>query len=289
MLKFWDIFSHPVKMNDFLQKLTTSSSIFIVFVVGVVIFAIFVMYTFWWNRSSKSKQSECEDDCEPTSYDCRDSYRSRMSRYARPLPGERGPRGFTGPRGLTGDVGPAGPPGADGTDGTPGLGTVIPYATGLAAVAPSSLISGAVNLPAFVGFGNSTTSATALGGSIDLTGLTDFAFVTPVAGTITDMSGVFVTTVGLNLTGSQTATLQAQLYQNLATVTDNIFTPITGTLMPFTAFSGTVASGGLTRGSLSDLNVSVAAGTRLLMVLSTTNSGFVQAVTGHFSGGVRMA
>lgn len=166
---------------------------------------------------------------------------------------------------------------------------MIPYATGLIPIAPSSLLTGAVNLPAFVGFGNSTTSATALGGTIDVTGLTDFAFVAPADATITDISGVFRTTVAVTLTEGQSVTLQTQLYQNLPTATTNVFTPVTGTLMPLTTFSSTVAIGGLARGALSGLSVPVVAGTRLLMVVSVTNSGFAQVVTGHFSGGVRLA
>lgn len=96
-------------MNDFLQKLTSSSSIFIVFVIGVVIFAIFIMHTFWWSRSSKSKRSECDDECEPTSHECEGPRYGRISRYARCALGEREPYGIPGPRGPRGIQGPAGP------------------------------------------------------------------------------------------------------------------------------------------------------------------------------------
>ncbi|MEA4970899.1 MAG: exosporium glycoprotein BclB-related protein [Candidatus Pelethousia sp.] len=151
---------------------------------------------------------------------------------------------------------------------------------------------GLVGLPAVVAFGNSTVLPNVLGATIDLTGadglLANMAFSMPRDGTITDITAYFSVVLGLTLLGTD-LTVHAQLYQS--TTPDNTFTPIAGTDIALTpTLSGIINVGDIASGTLSGLNIPVAAETRLLMVFSVTAAGvsLINILTGYASGGVNI-
>ncbi len=128
-----------------------------------------------------------------------------------------------------------------------------------------------------------------MGGTIDTTALTNFAFSMPRDGTITSIAAFFSTTVALTLVAT-TVTLNAQLY--ISTTPDNTFTPVAGTLVTLApALTGVLAIGTVSNGILTGLSIPVAAEDRLLMVFSATADGItlINTVTGYASAGVDIA
>ncbi|MBO2945338.1 hypothetical protein JJQ72_15285 [Paenibacillus sp. F411] len=191
--------------------------------------------------------------------------------------------------GGTGTTGATGPTGPTGATGAPGAGAVIPYASGLP-VTLTTVAGGLVGTVGLIGFGSSVSGVSALGGTIDLTGvggnLLNFAFSAPRAGTITDIAAFFSTTVALNLIGS-TVTITAQLYR--ASPPSNTFVAIPGgfvTLAP--ALSGAVAVGATSNGLNSGLAIPVAAEDRLLLAFEATASGLslINLVVGYAGAGI---
>lgn len=139
-----------------------------------------------------------------------------------------------------------------------------------------------------MGFGNSSSSSSNLGSTIDLTTSLNFAFSVPRDGTITSIAAYFSTSAALTLIGS-TITITAQLYQS--TTPNNIFSPIPGavvTLAP--ALTGIVAIGLTSSGITTGLSIPVTAQTRLLLVYSCTAAGLslVNTVSGYASAGVNI-
>ena len=143
--------------------------------------------------------------------------------------------------------------------------------------------------PALIGFGNSITSATVLGATIDLTGevggLLNFAFSVPRDGTITSIAAFFSLVVGLNIIGT-TSTVQAQLYSS--TTPNNIFSPIAESLVTVGSYSGIVSAGEVRNNILSGLSIPVVEQERLLMVFSITTTGLnlLNTVVGYASAGI---
>ncbi|WP_181347999.1 exosporium glycoprotein BclB-related protein [Thalassobacillus sp. CUG 92003] len=195
-----------------------------------------------------------------------------------------------GSRGPTGPEGPEGPIGPTGATGLPGTGSIIPYASGLP-VALTTVAGGLVGTTSLVGFGNSVTGVSLLGGGqIDLTGaggtLLNFAFSVPRDGTITSVAAYFSATASVTLVGD--TTIQAQVYRSADPAT-NIFTPIPETLVTLSPeLTAPVTLGDIARGTLSDLSVEVDQGDRLLMVFSAIVDGIelVGTVLGYASAGV---
>lgn len=202
------------------------------------------------------------------------------------LPGPQSPQGEPGPQGLPG---PQGPQGVQGPEGSPSVGTLIPFASGL----PVSLTTNTDGSPGsspLIGFGNSASGISIRGGNINLTGATgilmNFAFSVPKSSKITDIAAYFSTTRTLSFPGN-IITITAQLYQSITP--NNIFTPIPEaivTLLP--GISGPNTPGTVCSGVTSDLNVIVAAGTRLLLVFSAkaTGAATINSVEGYASGGI---
>lgn len=161
--------------------------------------------------------------------------------------------------------------------------TLIPFASG-ASFTITTTAPGTPKQAGVVGFGTGSTAAISNTGSIDLTSGPNYACVVPSSGTITEISGFLSIAVGNTATPT---TVSCQLY--LSTGISNTFTPISGTsvqlgnplLGPLAGYTGT--------GSLSGLNIPVAAGTRILMVVSASNSfGANSSIQVYFSGGVNM-
>jgi BclB C-terminal domain-containing protein len=206
--------------------------------------------------------------------------------------GPAGPTGATGPAGApgaTGATGPAGAPGAAGATGATGPsspGAIIPFASGIP-VTVTTVLEGLVGTVGLVGFGNSLSGISIVGGLIDLTNLTNFAFSVPRDGIITSLAAYFSTTVALELIGS-TVTLTAQLYQSITP--DDTFAPVPGaTVILAPSLTGILTIGFVSFGLTSGLLIPVSANTRLLLVFSadvTAGTDIATAVVGFASGGL---
>jgi len=206
--------------------------------------------------------------------------------------GAAGATGPTGPQGIQGTVGPtgaAGDTGPTGAAGAAGAGAIIPFASGLPAVATTIAggLSGTVSL---IGYGNSTSGVSPLGNVIDLTGaagtLLNFAFSMPRDGTITGYSAYFSSTEALTLVGA-TVTLNATLY--CSTTPDNTFVAVPGTTVTLApALTGILALGTISNGIVSGLSIPVTAQERCMPVFSATAAGItlINTVSGYVSGGL---
>lgn len=169
-------------------------------------------------------------------------------------------------------------------------GAIIPYASGLPVVL-TTVFGGLANTNALVGFGNSAYNVGISSGVIDLTGaagtLLNMAYSVPRAGVITSMSGFFSTTAGLDLVGS-TVTITARLFRS--TTPNNTFTEVPGATVTLTPpLTGTLSIGTISSGVTSGLNIPVTAGTRLLLVFSTSVTAGLDIATivaGYASAGV---
>lgn len=170
-------------------------------------------------------------------------------------------------------------------------GAIIPYASGTP-ITLTTILGGLAGTTGLVGFGNSVSGVSLLGGTLDLTGaggtLLNFGFTSPRAGTISSISAQFSTTAALSLVGS-TVIITAQLYTAVAG--SNSFSPVSGasvTLAP--GFSGILALGTTASGITSGLSIPVVAGSRYLMVFSATATGLslLNTAVGYASAGVNI-
>jgi BclB C-terminal domain-containing protein len=167
-----------------------------------------------------------------------------------------------------------------------GSGAIIPFSSGTP-LAVTTIAGGLVGFPALVGFGSSIEVLTVLGISIDLSGLTNFAFSMPRDGVITSLSAFFSVTVGLSLIGTD-FTLRAQLYRS--TAPNNIFTPIPQAVVDM-ALPGLLNVGDTFNATVTGLDVGVTNQTRLLLVISAEAQGLslLNTITGYVSAGVNIA
>jgi BclB C-terminal domain-containing protein len=155
----------------------------------------------------------------------------------------------------------------------------------------TSTALGAVDTAGLVGFGNSASSISALGGTIDITGtilgpLINFAFSVPRDGTITSISAFFSTTVALALVAT-TVTITAQLYTS--STPDNTFVPVPGALVTLAPpLTGVVGLGTISNGITTGLAIPVTEEDRLLLVFTITSAGvtLLNTVVGYASAGV---
>lgn len=206
------------------------------------------------------------------------------------IPGIQGPIGPIGLTGANGADGAAGPAGPAGPAGAPGSGAIIPYSSGLP-ITMTTVLGGLNGTSSIIGFGNSATGITQVGGVIDLTGgpgvNMNYAFSVPRDGTITSLTGFFSSTQAVALVGT-TVTVTAQLYRS--TTPDNTFVPIPGALVTLApSLTGILAIGTIENGLTTGLAIPVSAQDRLLLVFtSTVTAGIDQAVTisGYASGGM---
>ncbi|MEB8647879.1 exosporium glycoprotein BclB-related protein [Bacillus cereus] len=198
------------------------------------------------------------------------------------LAGATGPTGDTGLAGATGPTGDTGLAGATGPTGATAAGAVIPYASGIPAVLVT-VLGGLADTGTLLGFGNSFVGVSVGGGSINISPLvTDFAFVAPRAGTITSLAGFFSATAAITLLGN--VQVELQLYS--APPTSNTFTPVGTPLLLTPAF--TIITIGTTASGLNAQSIPVAAGDKILLVVSTNTLGLSLASTiaGFVSAGI---
>lgn len=152
------------------------------------------------------------------------------------------------------------------------------------------MLGGLLNTSSVLGFGNNLPGVSAVGGSISLAGLTNFAFSMPRDGTITSLAAYFSVTAALSLIGS-TVTITAQLFQS-ATPND-AFLAVPGAVVTLAPpLTGLISIGDISSGITTGLNIPVTAGTRLLLVFSadvTAGLDLAATVAGYASAGLGIA
>lgn len=174
--------------------------------------------------------------------------------------------------------------------GADGSSAIIPYASGIP-VNITTIAGGLAGIPSFVGFGGSAPGLTILGSSINLTNpagtLTNFAYSMPRNGTIRSLSAFFSATAALTLLGT-TTTIRVQLYGSATP--NNIFTPITNAFVDL-VINGSIAIGDTINGIATGLNIPVTTQQRLLLVVSSTQSGLtlISTVVGYISAGLEIS
>jgi BclB C-terminal domain-containing protein len=185
-------------------------------------------------------------------------------------------------------AGATGVTGVTGVTGATGNGAIIPLASG-GPIIMTTILGGLVGTTSLVGFGNSATGISLVGGNIDLTGtvlgpLINFAMSVPRSGVITSLAAYFSNTIALSLVGT-TVTVTAELYQSATP--NNTFTPVPGAIVPLPPISGAINLGTFVSGVTNGINFTVTPQTRLLMVFSATATGLnlVNTVTGYASAG----
>jgi BclB C-terminal domain-containing protein len=152
----------------------------------------------------------------------------------------------------------------------------------------ATLAGGAAGIPAYVGFGNSGLGLTVFGDTIDLTtttGITNFAFVAPRDGTITEIAAQFLVTLAATISAG-TVSIDASVFT--APAGSETFT-LQSTLVLTPALSaitvGTIVSGALAT------SIPVTTGDNILLVFSATNSSaesIAGLITGYASAGITL-
>jgi BclB C-terminal domain-containing protein len=214
--------------------------------------------------------------------------------------GVTGATGATGAQGVTGAIGvgaqgatgATGSIGATGAAGASGASTIIPFSSGVP-ITVTTIVGGLKGQVAMLGFGNSFSGASLVGGTIDLTtsngsNPSNQAFVVPRDGTITSMYAFFSTTAAMSLIGTS-LNVQAQLFK--AEKGSNSFSPISTAAVSLTpSLTGIIAIGTTSNGSSTELNAAVSAGDRLMLVFSSTATGLtlINNVTGYASAGIEI-
>ena len=122
---------------------------------------------------------------------------------------------------------------------------------------------------------------TVLGATIDITGLTNFAFSMPRDGTITSLAAYLSATAALTLLAPLTYTVQ--VYSS--TAPSDTFSPVAGAVVTLT-IPGSIAIGDTFNGVVTGLAIPVTEQTRLLLVVSATGGGIVGTVAGSLSAGL---
>ena len=154
----------------------------------------------------------------------------------------------------------------------------------------TTVLGGLLNTSSAVGFGANLPGINAVGTTISLLGLTNFAFSVPRDGVITSLSAYMSVSAGLSLLGT-TVTVTARLFQS--TAPNDTFTEVPGavvTLAP--ALTGLINIGDTLSGVTTGLNISVTAGTRLLLIFSanvTAGIDLAAAVAGYTSAGLAIS
>jgi BclB C-terminal domain-containing protein len=151
----------------------------------------------------------------------------------------------------------------------------------------TTVLGGLLNTSSAVGFGVNLPGISAVGGTIDLQGLTNLAFSMPRDGIITSLAAYLSVSAAVALVGS-TVTITAQLYQS--PTPNDIFTAVPGAVVTLTpALTGMISIGVITSGVTSGLNIPVTDGTRLLLVFSSTVTAGLDLATvvlGYASAGL---
>jgi BclB C-terminal domain-containing protein len=147
-------------------------------------------------------------------------------------------------------------------------------------------LGGIASVQALISFGTNDT-AVIVGGIIDTTGTSSFAFSMPRDGVITSIAAYYSVGVALAIIGTE-ITISAQLYSS--TTPDNIFAPVIGSLVSLSpVLTGLVSAGTSLNGIATGLSIPVSAQTRLMMVFSaevTSGIDIATIISGAASAGV---
>ena len=187
--------------------------------------------------------------------------------------GAQGPTGPTGPVALA-------------------AGAIIPFASGLVPLVLTTTVPllgiGDPLTVGLVGFGSNAPSVPIVDVVTGALGLPNFAFTVPRAGTITDISALFIPTVALTLlTG--TATVNATVY--LAAPGSNSFLPTSASVNLAPPLTGATLPGTVLSGVADGLAVPLVDGNRILLVFSVTLAGGIDVaavVIGTASAGINI-
>lgn len=128
----------------------------------------------------------------------------------------------------------------------------------------TTITDGLIGTTSLVGFGNSETGISLVGGNIDLTGtalgpIINFSFSMPRKGTITSLGAYRSIKFGW-YNGDIKCT-------SVSTTPDNTFSPISGAIVTLaTPLTGIICLGTISSGIITRLNISMNSETRLLLV-----------------------
>lgn len=191
--------------------------------------------------------------------------------------------------------GPEGPPGPDGDTGPRGPigsgGSIIPFTTGHVAIATSG-ITGLRSDVVVIGFGNFKVLTAETDDPIKLPSAFNvlspetwqLAFSVPEDGVITALS-LFISV------GAAQPVVDANIFFKVyrSTIPDNTFYPIEETAIgPFKLIHSS-AIGTMFKDNLSNLNIPVSAGTRLIFVAYHTSPGATSSPSLYYTGGLKIA
>jgi len=175
--------------------------------------------------------------------------------------------------------------------GPTGASAIIPYASGVPATL-NILAGGLAGTPAYIGFGSSAPGVAVFGQNISLvgsSGLANFAFTVPRAGTITNISADFTVLAGTSI-GIGNTYVQVQLYR--APVGSNTFSPLAGTSFTLSPGISLISIGQLLSGTL-NTSVPVSQGDQIMMVFGAYSDGgilvLIGSINGYASAGVAIA
>ncbi|PGY09619.1 spore surface glycoprotein BclB [Bacillus sp. AFS031507] len=162
---------------------------------------------------------------------------------------------------------------------------MIPFASGTP-VELTSVLGGALNTGALIGFGSSFEGVSLGGGTITLSpgigGVLDFAFVAPRAGTVSSISAFFSTTVAAII--GTPVTVMAELYT--APAASNTFSPSGAFVLLSPALGPIINLLDVSTGTAATA-LPVATGDKLLMVFSiNTAVSVLTALVGFASAGI---
>lgn len=210
--------------------------------------------------------------------------------------GDKGEKGDIGDTGLKGDKGDIGDKGEKGEIGPAGPSAMIAYSTGPTAVALATVLAGGIaSTGATYDFGVSNPSISLVGINLDFTGalgglLPNMAWSIPRDGTITSLATAFQNSVAIAVVLLADVFLRTQLYLETA-ASPGVFVPIASAIVEIQIPSIGIAIGETLRGITTGLNVSVAAGDRLVIFANTRTTGgiSVTAITGFISSGVAIS
>jgi len=134
-----------------------------------------------------------------------------------------------------------------------------------------------------MGFGDSAQALTVLGGTIDTSGLNNYAFSMSRDGTITALAVFLSATAALALLAPLTYTVQ--VYSS--TTPDNIFSPVAGAVVNL-VIPASISVGDTFNDIVTGLSIPVTEQTRLLLVASATGGGLLVggSVVGYVSAGL---
>ena len=169
------------------------------------------------------------------------------------------------------------------TPAAPSGSTIIPYSNGPLDIQMTTKNGVGNDLVAAIGFGNwnlATLTPSGIPAAVS-----NMAFSVPRAGSVASISARFSSISNAQLAG--TLYVKAKLY--LAEVGSSYFVPLSGAEVLF-SFDGAITSSDIRQGTVSGLNIPVAAGDRLLLAFACTETYDLKGISvyGYVNAGVEI-